>query len=1052
MRSRVLCLTLTLGWLSQSAGAASRSWLDPAGGSYYTTSNWSQPGSPATIPGASDTIIFDLSSTYTVTFTGFLFPNPTNLRLLVQNDDVTFSLAGKTYTLSSVASTSVVVGGGDRFLSKVGHLTLLGGTVSAQSAAIGGEGRISSGEVTVSTGATWNNAGVIAVGASSPGTLTVINGGDVSSFSGIIGDGGTGTATVTGNGSTWANSSSLDVGGNSPGSLTIQSGGFVSNTDSIVGTAAGNGSVTVTGAGSHWASNGPLTVGFNGTGSLAIAAGGRVDGNAFAATRIIGDQSTATGTVTVDGANSQWISTNSGQELRVGNVGSGSLAVTNGGNVYVSGSSYIGYNGLGNGTADVHGSGATWDAGFGLYVGGGSSASGGTATLTVGAGGTVSAQTFKIWPPGTVNLSGGTIETTNLIFGGGAFNWTAGTLHLSNTLEISPAGLLGSPLTIGTGKELHMIGLSVGSAAAGALVIPGGAVLADGDAVIAPAGIASVTVTDGGLFRTPDIATIGDQAAANGTVSVDGAGSRWDHDGPTGTPSFFIVGNSGTGSMNATGGGVIAVHNQCVPVIANNPGSHGSVTVDGAGSQWTTELHDLSVGYSGSGTLSILNGGSVATISSGNALIGDGPGSDGTTTVDGPGSTWTVLGLLDIGNAGTGSLKVTTGAAVSAAEAYIALQQGSKGDVTVEGAGASFRNIGSNGYLIVGGADAGSLTIKDGGTVEAKETFVGDGASGIGTVLVSGAGASLVNSQDFAVGYFGQGIVSILAGASASNPVAVIGNNSGSVGRVTVDGAGSTWTNTDTLDVGPDGSGALTVSGGAAMSVTNTLTIWSHGTVTLNGGTINAGTVDLTAGAVLGGTGTIASNVSNAGSVSPGQSPGLLTVNGNYTQAAGGSLECEIGGLTEGTEFDSVAVSGSATLDGTLNIHLINGFVPTIGRRFMIMTFGSRVGQFAAVTGTDIGNGLTFSVEYGPANITLVAGPVVCHTPASDADGDGDVDLNDFLQFQACFNGPNRPWLMTADSQTCACLDADRDADVDLADFLVFQGCFNGPNRTPACP
>ncbi len=74
-----------------------------------------------------------------------------------------------------------------------------------------------------------------------------------------------------------------------------------------------------------------------------------------------------------------------------------------------------------------------------------------------------------------------------------------------------------------------------------------------------------------------------------------------------------------------------------------------------------------------------------------------------------------------------------------------------------------------------------------------------------------------------------------------------------------------------------------------------------------------------------------------------------------------------------------------------------------------------------------------------------------CHKPPQDADGDGDVDLTDFAQFQACFNGPNRPWPPTADPLICTCFDDDADSDVDLVDFGVFQTCFNGPNRPPGC-
>ncbi|MGB9623358.1 MAG: hypothetical protein ACPMAQ_00710 [Phycisphaerae bacterium] len=76
----------------------------------------------------------------------------------------------------------------------------------------------------------------------------------------------------------------------------------------------------------------------------------------------------------------------------------------------------------------------------------------------------------------------------------------------------------------------------------------------------------------------------------------------------------------------------------------------------------------------------------------------------------------------------------------------------------------------------------------------------------------------------------------------------------------------------------------------------------------------------------------------------------------------------------------------------------------------------------------------------------------MCWPEQMDADGDGDVDLGDFGIFQACFNGPNRPYKFGPDPRKCACMDAGDNPvvpDVDLSDFGKFQGCFNGPNRPP---
>ncbi|MBN1490715.1 MAG: carboxypeptidase regulatory-like domain-containing protein [Phycisphaerae bacterium] len=79
-------------------------------------------------------------------------------------------------------------------------------------------------------------------------------------------------------------------------------------------------------------------------------------------------------------------------------------------------------------------------------------------------------------------------------------------------------------------------------------------------------------------------------------------------------------------------------------------------------------------------------------------------------------------------------------------------------------------------------------------------------------------------------------------------------------------------------------------------------------------------------------------------------------------------------------------------------------------------------------------------------NVGLRSCPGDPAVPA-DCESDGDVDLVDFAEFSACFNGPNRPPLggCTAD------VDFDDDGDVDLADSFVFSQCFNGPNRPPAC-
>ena len=104
--------------------------------------------------------------------------------------------------------------------------------------------------------------------------------------------------------------------------------------------------------------------------------------------------------------------------------------------------------------------------------------------------------------------------------------------------------------------------------------------------------------------------------------------------------------------------------------IGFDAGSTGTVTVDGTGSSWTNSSL-LYAGYSGTGTLTIQNGGAVSNTI---GYIGVNSGSTGTVTVDGAGSSWTNTGTLYVGNSGTGTLTIQNGGAVSNTFGYIGVQ------------------------------------------------------------------------------------------------------------------------------------------------------------------------------------------------------------------------------------------------------------------------------------------------------------------------------------------------------------------------------------------
>ena len=107
-----------------------------------------------------------------------------------------------------------------------------------------------------------------------------------------------------------------------------------------------------------------------------------------------------------------------------------------------------------------------------------------------------------------------------------------------------------------------------------------------------------------------------------------------------------------------------------------------ATVVGAAGAQ----AHFLNVGVTGSGTLTIQNGGTVSDVI---GSLGRGAGSTGAATVDGAGSAWTNSSDLYAGVlSGTGTLTIQNGGAVSNSDGFFGYSAGLTGAATVDGAGS----------------------------------------------------------------------------------------------------------------------------------------------------------------------------------------------------------------------------------------------------------------------------------------------------------------------------------------------------------------------------
>ena len=108
----------------------------------------------------------------------------------------------------------------------------------------------------------------------------------------------------------------------------------------------------------------------------------------------------------------------------------------------------------------------------------------------------------------------------------------------------------------------------------------------------------------------------------------------------------------------------------------------------------------------------------------------------------------------------------------------------------------------------------------------------------------------------------------------------------------------------------------------------------------------------------------------------------VLTIAGNYTQSAAGTLVEEIAGTTPGTQFDQLLVSGNVTLDGNLAIQS-GGFTPAPTDSFKIIA-GSRSGTFAKVTGSPPN---VYAPRYDSDGVTLLVVPTNTVPPSIPSDG-----------------------------------------------------------------
>ena len=840
--------------------------------------------------------------------------------------------------------------------------------------------------------AVGNNAGSLGSLTVTDGTINVttagfplaaINVGAVANARGSLVVGSAGRITGAPN---------LNVGHLHTGGLAVTSGGVVSigaNTSTIIGNNAGvNGVATITGIGSALTTNG-LTVGNSGNGTLNLDILGMLQVNANS---VMGNNTGSTATANVTNS-AQWLTTGN---LTVGNSGQGTLNISAAGLVRnVNG--VVGVGSGSSGTVTVEGGNSLWDNTGSLIVG-----DSGAGTLSVTNGGRVQSDI------GNVGLASGSTGTVSVDGAGSRWDNSDGFLSVGaageGTLIVSGGGIVQSfASTIANSRQ-----------STGLVTVNGDSSLWDnsGSLTVSSLGEASLSITAGGTVQS-SAGTVGlgfeGTGEGIGMVSVDGDGSLWDNSGPLvvgdaaqGTPNITVG-----GTLNITAGGTVRNVNGTVGAAS---GGTGHVTVDGVGSLWENS-QKLTIGKFGQGTLDITDGGRVVSVGllldTANA-IGSSSGSSGVVTVDGDGSLWEIVGFLIVGDLGEGTLRITGGGIVQNNSGLVgSFINSATGHVTVEGDGSQWLNSET---LSIGNEGAGTLHITDGGKVTTgSDASIGQKFGSTGTVFVS----------------------STLAGADSVWEIGgrlAVGLNLGSPGG---------------------GVGTLRIQPGGKVTVAED-TVVSEDLLSLEGGVFATSGISFQQGGFVGAnfawtSGTLHVGVfqgdlaNSAGVLAPGNSIGATEIQGNYNQFTNGTLEIEVGPVGQGAQNDSVSVTGTATLDGQLNLGLINGAAPLPSQTFIILDANTLIGAFDNIfngqrlTTTD-GRG-SFVVNYGagsafdPTQIILSAFEAI--DLPGDYNKDGTVNAADYTV-----------WRNTLGSTTNLAADGSGNGTVDTADYNFWHARF----------
>ncbi len=598
-------------------------------------------------------------------------------------------------------------------------------------------------------------------------------------------------------------------------------------------------------------------------------------------------------------------------------------------------------------------------------------------TLNVGAGDAQSNQSVS----GSMKLSGATFNATlsSLAVGvktGGGNASKTGTLTGGNSGSVT----VGSPAALGT----VTIGQSAGGGAGyGTVDLSGQNVFS------ATLSQAIIGQNGGGTLKLPANNTIDTQSLI---VGDNGTGNLVFGKQNALLADTMQVGNSySNASVTIPSGGSISIGSSVRPTdlsigkVLINTNSTYTSTVDLSNSTVNAWFSNLTVGSRDTslpgGEIVHFNGGNAGTISVGttghiaNMIVG--AGTNSTVDFSQMDSFTANLNQMSLGANGPATVALAKSTSVDASSMLVGSGTGVVGTATL--------TLGQNNNLFVDNVQVGinygngMIQLPAGGTLNL-------GMPGRPTTLVLGSGVTNTNStytgtMDLSAGTVHAYLGNVTLGQKDTQP----GLQSG-VLTFSNHADNTIVANSIVMGTG-NASGTINFGGGDFAAGSIAKGVGGSATFNWQGGTLHVGTF---------GTPSIHFDLANngAGILAPANSagtvPGTTQVFGNYTQQSSATMQIDLGGAQPGTGYDQVTVSNSANLGGTLAVHLINGFLPTVNEVFTPLLFGTHVGDFSSFTGLDIGNHLTLEPVLMATGLELIARPTL----------DGDINLDGIVNAQ----------------------------------------------------